>query len=149
MGFVVSIQIENICKLFYSNRYVKDEAYCSQLLEAIEVLSCSDKIKFRGVIMRLKSSIPSADRKSISIRNILGNLHKEEMIDSKLVKAWVKMRNNTAHGENVSDDGWSEFLDEAFLCINLYYILIFNIIGYKGYMRYFENCHNSKLISLP
>lgn len=99
--------------------------------------------------MRLKNSIPSTDRKSISIKIILGNLHKEKMIDSKLLKAWVKMRNNTAHGENVSGAGRSKFLEEAFLCINLYYILIFNIIGYKGYMRYFENCHNNKLIPLP
>jgi hypothetical protein len=149
MGLVVSIQIENICKQFYSDKYVKDEEYCNQLLEAIEVLSISDKVKFNGVIMRLKSSIPSNNRKSINVKNILINLRNEDMFDNELVKAWVKMRNKTAHGENVSGGGWSKFLDEAFLCINLYYILIFNIIGYKGYKRYFENCHNNRLIPLP
>lgn len=147
LGLVVSIQIENLCKLFYSDRYVPDEAYRSQLLEAIEVLNASEKGPFKEIINRLKSSIPSKDGKSINVKNILKRLSEEKIINAELIKPWVKIRNSTAHADNISGEGWSKFLDEAFLCINLYYTLVFNVIGYNGVIRYYKDCHNSYLIT--
>lgn len=145
LGLVVSIQIENLCKLFYSDRYVPNEAYRAQVLQAIEVLSKSDRGPFTEIINRLKSSIPT--KGGVNIKNILSQLSKEEIINKELINPWVKMRNSTAHADNITGDAWSQFLDEVFLCINLYYALVFNVIGYAGVIRYYKDCHNSDLIT--
>lgn len=147
LGLVVSIQIENLCKLFYSDRYIPDENYRSQVLKAIEVLNASDKGPFTEIVNRLKSSIPSKDGKSINVKNILKRLSEERIINAELIKPWVKMRNSTAHADNITGEGWAQFLDEAFLCINIYYALVFNLIHYNGVERYYNDCHNSDLIT--
>src|SRR5690606_18110683 len=147
LGLVVSIQIENLCKLYYSDRYVRDEGYRTQVLRAIEVLRESDKGPFTETINRLKGTIPTIDGKVINVKSVLKKLSEEKLIKAELIKAWVKMRNSTAHADSISGDGWSKFLDEAFLCINLYYALVFKVIGYTGVVRYYEDCHHSKLIA--
>lgn len=148
LGLVVSIQVENICKLFYSQKHTPNEEYFNQVLHAIEILEKYDKKEFTRVIDRLKSSISQKGRRAINVRSILKTLCKEKLINEELLKSWVKMRNSTAHGENMSNGDWTHFLNEVFLCINLYYALILNVIGYKGMMRYYNDCHNSKLIQL-
>jgi len=148
MGLVLSVQIENLCKEFYYDWYVKDEKYTTEVKEAIQFLEMQYGCKFQAVIERLKSTIPSSNKRSLNVKNILRNLSAKGIIDKDLIDSWIWIRNNTAHGENISGDTWSKFLDKSFSCINLYYILIFRKIGYLGHMRYYTDAHNSKIIEL-
>lgn len=137
-ALILSVQIETLSKDYYSQCYKADEDFISSLNESIDLI-CNSKIKRKNEIAGLlKSKIPKDRRNDKSVMNILKNLVKENIISEPLIDNWAKMRSITAHGDRYCGDEVTLLLENWFLCTNLYYQLIFHLIGYEGHYSWKE-----------
>ncbi len=141
-GLILAIQIENLCKDYYKNYYIKDDEFLKALDDTIKLLKqpttlIKNKI---DIISRLCQMKPKdGDRSKLNVKNILNNLSKADIIEDALIKSWIDLRSVTAHGDEYSNKDWNKFLKDIFYCTNLYYQLIFNLIKYSGSYSYFDN----------
>ena len=132
-ALVLCVQIETICKEYFSAYYVPDHKSIKAIESAVEILSQSSLKNKNIPIDRLKGMILRKGTRNIPVRNILNNLAKSGLITKSLINSWDSLRNVTAHGDNYKDDDeYHPLISDMFLCINLYYQLIFTLIGYKG-----------------
>lgn len=147
-ALILSVQIETICKDYFSSYYKADEDFIKALKESIDLI-CSSEIKEKNKITGLlNSKIPNGSRNNLSVRNILTNLAEENIISKSLIKNWGSLRNITTHGDSYNDDEVTPLLENWFFCTNLYYQLIFKLIGYEGRYSWKEYDKN-RLESYP
>lgn len=128
-ALILSVQIETICKLYLSDYYEKDNEFISTLNNCIELISNSDIENKERVISSLKGRV--TDNK-VNAKDILHKLATNNHINLSLIKPYSSLRNSTAHGDNYENDDNIKLIGNIFLCTNLYYQLIFHLIGYNG-----------------
>lgn len=80
------------------------------------------------VLSRLKNA------KRPRVQDTLRRLASEGVISDAHFKAWEKLRHAAAHGSVLEDDdrALQEHLDRFHVCLDLYYRLVFLLIGYQG-----------------
>lgn len=68
------------------------------------------------------------------VQNTLRRLTTTGVTSEAHLKAWTDLRNPAAHGSVLDDDetALQQHLDRFHLCIDLYYRLLFHLIGYEG-----------------
>lgn len=128
-ALIISVQIETICKLYLSDFYEKDKEFISTLGKCIELIANSDIENKERVISSLKGRV--TDNK-VNAKDILHKLATNNHINLSLIKPYSSLRNSTAHGDNYENDDNKKLIGNLFLCTNLYYQLIFLLIGYDG-----------------
>lgn len=138
MALVVAVQIENICKANYSEYYCPDNVFNNTVEECTKLIENSSIENKEDVIIKLRGMINNGtNRTQINMINILKNLSEKKIIDASLIKPWKDLRNITAHGDSYKNGDNSKadlkLLTAVFSCINLYYQLVFHLIGYSGY----------------
>lgn len=131
-ALILSVQIETICKEYFSSYYCPNASYIKAIENGIEIISESN-IEGKSILVgKLNGMISRKGTRDVSVTNILKNLSKQQLITKSLVELWESLRSITAHGDNYKDDEYYALLSNTFLCTNLYYQLIFSLIGYKG-----------------
>jgi len=128
-ALIISVQIETICKLYLSDYYEKDKEFISTLDKCIELIANSDIENRERIIRSLKGRV--TDNK-VNSKDILHKLATNNHINRSLIKPYSSLRNSTAHGDNYENDDNKKLIGNLFLCTNLYYQLIFLLIGYDG-----------------
>lgn len=80
----------------------------------------------------VKSSLGNA--KQPRVQDTLRRLATAGVISKAHLKAWGKLRHAAAHGSVLEDDdkALQEHLDRFHVCLDLYYRLVFLLIGYEG-----------------
>ncbi|MET4141991.1 hypothetical protein [Pedobacter sp. UYP1] len=146
-ALLLSVQIENICKDYYVNFYIPDDDFYIQLESAIKLLESSG-VGHDKIIGNLKSKRLSKSRNGIGVANVLNNLASTRVISKKFIISWKLLRNLTAHGDEIKR-GWEDFLASYYDCTNLYYQLIFNLIGYVGKYSYKDYANGNSLEHYP
>jgi len=147
-ALILSVQIEKICKDYFSLYYIADEDFTKALKECVDLI-CNSNINEKNKITGLlKNKIPNGSRNDFSVRNILKNLAHANVISKSLIEKWESLRNITAHGDTYEGDEVAPLLENWFFCTNLYYQLIFNLIGYEGLYSWKE-FDNNRLESYP
>lgn len=131
-ALILSVQIETICKEYFSSYYCPDTSYIKAIENGIEIISESNMEGKRILVGKLKGMISRKGTRDISVTNILKNMSKQQLITKSLIERWDSLRSITAHGDNYKDDEYHALLSNMFLCTNLYYQLIFSLVGYKG-----------------
>lgn len=147
-ALILSVQIETICKDYFLSYYKADEDFIKALKESIDLIGDSEINGKNRIAELLKNKIPKGSRNNFSVRNILKNLAKENVISKSLIEKWESLRHITAHGDAYEGDGVTPLLENWFFCTNLYYQLIFNLIGYEGRYSWKEYDKN-RLESYP
>lgn len=146
-ALVVAVQIENICKANYSEYYRPDNVFNDAIEDCTKLIDNSNIKKKKDIIATLRGMINKGERREqVNVKNILKNLSEKKIIDTSLIKSWKDLRNITAHGDSYQEDENSEadfkLLSDVFLCINLYYQLVFHLIGYSGYYSWKDSQKN-------
>ncbi len=94
--------------------------------------------KINDIAERAKSRILSslANAKFGSPKGALFSLCKSEILDRRLVDLWIELRNKAAHADelNFEPHEFQEFLNSLYGCLELFYRLIFQVVGYKRRM---------------
>jgi hypothetical protein len=147
-ALVLSVQIETICKVYFSGYYKKDDEFISTLKKCKDLIYESQIENKESVIKILEEKIRVDTPNQINAKNIMQNLAKENQLTKSLISKWSSLRNITAHGDDYKDNNHKELIDKVFLCTNLYYQLIFSLIKYEGKYSWKEYGKN-RLESYP
>lgn len=134
MALVLTTCIEGTIKKYYPNYGLPDSEFLGQVTEAIE------KLKKSHFEKRTKSRILStlASAKNPSTKNALREFAKNGVISESLVKLWVRLRNKSAHADQLkrNEQELQEFLDDVHGALELFYVLLLFHVGYEG--EYFQ-----------
>lgn len=153
LALILSVQIENICKEYYYEYYHSDEVFNIAIKECSELIDSSNIKNKNDIIARLKGMVnKNSNRQQMSVVNILKNLAEKNYIDPSLIKPWKDLRNITAHGDYYKDDGNNsshiQLYKDVLLCTNLFYQLVFHLIGYHGFYSW-KSYEENKLKEYP
>ena len=118
-ALILSVQIEKIIKDYYFHYQKTDEKIDSSL-----------------------NNKNQNNRSNYNVNDILRKLAEQNIISKSLIKNWRSLRNITAHGDSYKGNEVTHLLDNMFLCTNLYYQLIFHLIGYEGKYSWKEYADN-------
>lgn len=151
-------QIENIVKTYYYQYYKPnlDRNECIDIaLECIKESDITRKDReWLGSILGPKKAVEHPNRSQINIKPILATLIKQQLLSNvKYADKWHKLRSCVAHGDSLSntDDNSAEkeIIKLSYICINLYYELIFCLIGYCGTFSLKDYDGNRLAVYLP
>jgi hypothetical protein len=129
---VLTVAIEALIHRLFKSDHDADAAFIGEVEHALQVLdSAAFKDRARK---RIRGSLTSA----IDVRTIdtLKRLVEQRFITIPDLKSWRELRNAAAHGEDL--DGKPSLqptLDQFHNCLQLFYKLVFVIIGYRGKYR--------------
>lgn len=129
-ALVLATSIEGMTKAYFLSLGNVDEDFLKQITEA-EPLLKSMLIGERAK-SRLLSALGSA--KSPSPKNALFALKKSAIVSEQLISLWSKLRNKSAHADelNMDDHDLQIFINELHGCLELFYRLVIQHIGYTG-----------------
>jgi len=65
-------------------------------------------------------------------KDLLHILKDKNLLDSRLVEEYDKLRNSSAHGELADSSKFQEHLDRCYAVLVLFYHILFLVIGYSG-----------------
>lgn len=133
VALAVTTGIEGVVKNYFSDYGRPEEEILKQANEAIiavENLDIGQKIK-----NRLQSNLGNV--KSSNPKNALYNLASSRKIDKSLANGWVSLRNKAAHADKLDDEEGhlQKYIDEIYICHNLFFLLLLLHIGYEGEYR--------------
>lgn len=128
-ALIISVQVETICKLYLYDYYEKDKEFISTLDKCIELIANSNIENKERVISSLEGKV--SDNK-VNVKSILHKLAANNNINRSLINTYNSLRNSTAHGDNYENDDNKKLIGNMYLCTNLFYQLIFHLIGYEG-----------------
>lgn len=130
MALGLAVSIEGIIKNYFNQRGLPDAEILKESEEAkslIKKMEIDGRIKDRLLtsLGQLKQGTPKA---------ALYELSSDELIPDEFVKTWVELRNKSAHADDIKIDKieLQKFLDQIHVCLTLFYLLLFSIIGYQG-----------------
>ncbi len=125
-----SVSIEGLVKKHFKSCFPVPSDELEPLNNAISILNSIDIDQ--GVKGKLKSSL--GNFKTKSPKRVLFEVYEEIDIKSDLVKVWSKLRNRSAHADDLDMD--QQQFEEYFLqyrsCLYLFYRLLFQVIEYGG-----------------
>ena len=131
-ALVLSVAIEGVI----------NEAFASMVDEDVEFVGQVETAK--AVVKGLKSEIGErawnwmmsslGQASAPRAKHVLKRLVEQRAITDDHVQAWTDMRNKSAHGGMVPGDNeaFQAHIDRFHTCLNLFYRLVFIIVGYKG-----------------
>jgi hypothetical protein len=127
----VSVAIESLLGLEPLKDFTLDTH--SDNLES-QILLVKDKIKGLEIDESFKNRLEGFlnSTKSVSATDRLRNLISKGLVNEKVVKAWKKIRNLSAHGYNLENHQLEEYLNLLNQATILFHQLIFLMIGYTG-----------------
>lgn len=128
-ALIISVQIETICKLYLADDNEKDKEFIDTLGKCIELIENSNIENKERVINSLNGKVTDI---KVNVKDILYKLATDNHINRSLIKPYSSLRNRTAHGDNYENDDNRKLSGNIFLCTNLYYQLMFRLIGYEG-----------------
>lgn len=148
MSLTLSVAIEGILNDIYipklennNNKELNDDI--EELKKEIAKLNITTKYKDK-----LYSSI--SHFKKITAAKAMDHLVNRGIITISDKKAWIKVRNMSAHPRK-KDHSIASETDERnniFLCLNLFHSLIFNVLSYSGPRNYFSIDQGNKVIEI-
>jgi hypothetical protein len=126
----IVVAIEGILKGYFGKYGVHDTEILKQA-ENVK-LQIKDLKLDKRIRDRLFSNI--GQLKSPSPKNALFEMASRGFFPSKLVDEWVSLRNKSAHADTVEpdDEVLQAYIDQIYSCLTLFYLLVFQIIGYQG-----------------
>lgn len=157
LAVVLSTQIESICKLYYSSYYMFDKSQYDLYNKAIKIIRDSEGLTSKEVEVvcgtlnnRLPQNNPS--RQNLNPKQILRCLYKNGILsDNKFITIWNNLRSFTAHGDKLESNAKDndKMMKDIYICTNLYYELVFKLIGYVGIYSYKEYNNNRLIFYFP
>jgi len=129
-SLVLSVAVEGLIKKTLLSETDADPEFVKQVEEAEPIL------KKAGLGPRALSCVLSSlgNAKHPKVQDALQRLVTEGVASAAHLKAWKGLRNAAAHGSILEDDDSTlqEHLDRFHVCLDLYYRLVFLLIGYEG-----------------
>jgi hypothetical protein len=129
-ALVLTTSIQGSLKEYYSGFGLPDSEFLKQVSSASEIIQ-SLEIGARAK-ERILSTLENA--KLASPKGALYALAKENRIPHDLIQTWVKLRNKSAHADELKKNKLElqEFLNETYGCLELFYSLLLSHIKYVG-----------------
>lgn len=129
-ALVITTAIEGVIKEYYSKQGFPDSEFLGQVDAAIPIIKSSGIT--RRVLERVLSTLGNA--KSPSPKNALYEIAKSGTFTEDLIKLWVKLRNRSAHADQLrkNDEELQAYLDEVHGCLELFFVLLLSCVGYHG-----------------
>jgi len=129
-SLVLSVAVEGVVKITPPSERGGDPEFIKQIDEAIPILNAA-KLGSRvlgSVLSHLKNA------KNPKVKDTLQQLKSEGVISEDHFEAWKKLRNAAVHGDvlEYDDTALQKHLDRFHVCLDLYYRLVFLLIGYQG-----------------
>lgn len=129
-SLVLSVAVEGLVKKTILSEKDVDSEFVKQAEEAEHILE--NLTLGSRALSAIKSSLGNA--KQPRVQDTLRRLATAGVISKAHLKAWGKLRHAAAHGSVLEDDdkALQEHLDRFHVCLDLYYRLVFLLIGYEG-----------------
>lgn len=129
-SLVLSVAVEGLVKKTLLSERDVDPEFVKQAEEAKPIL------KKAGLGPRALGCVLSSlgNAKYPRVQDALRRLATEGVAGEAHLEAWKGLRNAAAHGSVLDDDdkALQEHLDRLHVCLDLYYRLVFLLIGYEG-----------------
>lgn len=129
-SLVLSVAIEGLVKKTLLSQKDVDPEFVKQVDEAKPIL------KKAGLGPRALECVLSSlgNAKHPRVQDALRRLVRESVAGEVHLEAWKGLRHASAHGGILEDDeqALQEHLDRFHICLDLYYRLVFLLIGYEG-----------------
>jgi hypothetical protein len=132
-ALVLSVAIEGLIKEAFASEHDVDAEFIDQLDRAKPILEKVELDKrARNCVL---ASIGNARKPRVG--DVLHRLVEQGALHDGHVKAWSALRNTAAHGGTLADDDLAlqAYIDRFHICLDLFYRLVFVIIGYRGHHR--------------
>lgn len=132
-ALVLSVAIEGLIKEAFASEHDVDAEFIDQLDRAKPILEKVELDKrARNCVL---ASIGNARKPRVG--DVLRRLVEQGALHDGHVKAWSALRNTAAHGGTLADDDLAlqAYIDRFHICLDLFYRLVFVIIGYRGHHR--------------
>lgn len=134
----LAVAIEGITRSYFAKHGLPDDEIIQQADEAKQILNdinLGDRIK-----KRLLSSIGNLSNTSPKIA--LNKMVNNGILSKTMADKWERLRNKSVHPDILNEPSkvFQEHIDEIYICIALFYRLLFMIIEYEGsYINYSKN----------
>lgn len=129
-ALALSVAIEGLLNEAFANEHDVDAVFIGQLDRAKPILKAVDlEARARACVL---SSIGNARRPRVG--DVLRRLIEQGAVSQLHFDAWSGMRHASAHGGVLPDDqiALQEHIDRFHVCLDLFYRLVFILIGYRG-----------------
>jgi hypothetical protein len=129
-SLVLSVAIESLLQEALASEQDVDQEFKQQVEDARALL--------KGVELppRARDCVLSSFGNALrpKAQSVLRRLIRGHSIGQDHLDAWSGMRNTAAHGASLADDadGFQQHIDRFHACLDLFYRLVFIVIGYKG-----------------
>ena len=129
-SLVLSVAVEGLVKKTLRSEKDVDSEFVKQAEDAERILE--NLTLGPRALSAISSSLGNA--KQPRVQGTLRRLATAGVISEAHLKAWGKLRNAAAHGNVLDDDDKTlqEHLNRFHVCLDLYYKLVFLLIGYEG-----------------
>lgn len=129
-SLVLSVAIEGVLKALFLSLHDADAEFC-QLVDAAKPV-----IGRLEIDERVRSSLSTSLKNAIAAkpRDAMMRLKEQGVLEDTHIKAWKALRNTGAHGALLKDDDdrFQCHIDRFFCCLDMFYRLVFTVIGYRG-----------------
>lgn len=129
-SLVLSVAIEGVLKALFLSEHDADVEFCGL------VNAAKSAIKRLDVNQRVRSSILSSLDYATSPKpqDAMWRLAEQGLLTGAHIEAWGKLRHKGAHGAMLEDDlgKLQKHLDRYHCCLDMFYRLVFTVIGYRG-----------------
>ncbi len=135
----LGVAIEGTIKTYFRELGLPDEEISQQAEEAKQILEKSDLGK--RIKDRLLSSIGGL-LKNTSPKGALYRMAQNDLLNKAMTDGWLDLRNKSVHPDKINQDpiAIQKYIDQIYMCIALFYRLLFIIIKYEGsFIDYSEN----------
>jgi hypothetical protein len=134
-GQTLAIQIEFLASIFFKEYKVElsdDVSFKDDIQKIIDYIKRDGIFNHanskRWILERLN---PGVKKEKWSKSKLIKQLIRDKVIYGNY-KSWYSLRNSSAHG-NCNDSNSEELVSLIYDCVEIYYTMIYNIIGFEGF----------------
>jgi hypothetical protein len=134
---IITTAVEGLLKELYKELGLPDKEFCEYIDEAKNIITSSSLEINKRALSRITSSLNNA--LLFSPKQALNSLQDLNIIKKVHLVIWKKTRNKSHHAEIMGEDvdKTEKSYYQILTCLELFYILIFYHINYKGkFIRY-------------
>ncbi|MEQ6494585.1 hypothetical protein [Pseudomonas aeruginosa] len=138
-ALVLTTAIEGVLKAYFQSEGQPDEEFLRQVTDAIPKIKELNNLEPRAR-ERILSTLGNAKNPTPS--NALKSLYDLGVIPHPLVTVWKGLRNKAAHADelNFDSENIQVFVDQLYACLELFYRLVFWLVGYSGSIVEYSRC---------
>lgn len=131
-ALTITTAIEGLLKELYNELGLPEKSFCQNIEEAINIITSSSFHINKRALSRITSSLHNA--LLFSPKQALTSLRNLNIINRKHLLIWTKARNKSHHAEFMAEgvNKIEEQYYQILTCLEIFYILIFYHINYKG-----------------